>query len=134
MIVAWCILALSFLTIAFAIVGYPLLLIVLDRWLKPGPNPKRTDYEPTVTCLIAAHNEEKVIRAKLQNALALDYPAEKLEILVASDHSTDGTNGIVEAFMREHGERKIRLYQTRSRRGKTNAQNEAQKTAEARYS
>ena len=48
--------------------------------------------------MIVAHNEEAVIKNKLDNALKLDYPKEKLQILVASDNSTDSTNEIVEAF------------------------------------
>jgi cellulose synthase/poly-beta-1,6-N-acetylglucosamine synthase-like glycosyltransferase len=53
--------------------------------------PHAAPHEPTVSLLVAAYNEAGVITAKLKNALALDYPAEKLEIVVASDGSTDGT-------------------------------------------
>ena len=54
--------------------------------------------EPNVTVLITAYNEENDIRAKLENTLQIDYPQEKLEILVASDGSTDKTDEIVREF------------------------------------
>ncbi|WP_162670633.1 glycosyltransferase family 2 protein [Gemmata massiliana] len=53
---------------------------------------------PTLSLLIAAHNEEADIEARIKNALALDYPAGKLEIVIASDGSTDATNDIVRKF------------------------------------
>jgi cellulose synthase/poly-beta-1,6-N-acetylglucosamine synthase-like glycosyltransferase len=55
----------------------------------------KRDWEPSVTIVIAAHNEEPVIKRRLENLLALDYPAEKLEIVVASDASDDRTDEIV---------------------------------------
>jgi cellulose synthase/poly-beta-1,6-N-acetylglucosamine synthase-like glycosyltransferase len=61
--------------------------------------PKRVrvgDVEPTVTLIVPAYNEEPVIRRRLENLLELDYPAEKLEIVVSSDGSEDGTDAIVE--------------------------------------
>lgn len=82
---------------------------------------------PMVTLLIVAHNEEKVILEKLQNVIALDYPKEKLQICVASDNSTDKTNEIVETFMQEYLSESIILHKTAEHKGKTNAQNEAQK-------
>src|SRR5690606_3827973 len=48
--------------------------------------------------IIAAHNEAKTIRTKLDNILALDYPAGKLEVIIASDGSTDGTDAIVQGY------------------------------------
>jgi len=49
--------------------------------------------------MVVAHNEEKVILEKLNNILELDYPQDKIEILVASDNSTDQTNNIVKEFI-----------------------------------
>ncbi|HVN59910.1 MAG TPA: glycosyltransferase, partial [Gaiellaceae bacterium] len=46
-------------------------------------------YEPTVSVIVAAWNEEAVIERRLENLLALDYPADRLELVVASDASTD---------------------------------------------
>ena len=124
----WMVLAtFSGLLILFGMVGYPVLLLVLDRMFKPAKHMKAVGYEPTVSYLIVAHNEEEVIQKKLENALRLDYPESKLQIVVASDNSTDGTNRIVELFINEHPEMNILLHKTRERKGKTNAQNEAQK-------
>jgi cellulose synthase/poly-beta-1,6-N-acetylglucosamine synthase-like glycosyltransferase len=76
--------------------GYPLLMALLARI---HPHPVRSaDILPTVTFLIPAYNEERVIEAKLENTLALDYPREKLEIVVASDSSTDATHEIVRRY------------------------------------
>ncbi len=97
--------------------GYPLLLAVLAaffRWRRPEP-----DYLPTLSILIAAHNEEHGIAKKLDQTLALDYPADKMEILVLSDGSTDRTDEIVRSFT----DPRVRLVRVEPRRGKTNAQN-----------
>ena len=115
--------------VVYAMVGYPLLLKLLDKLLKPKPIQKIVDYEPTVTYMIVAHNEEAVIEKKLENAIQLDYSKEKMQILVASDNSSDSTNSIVESFIEKHPERNIVLYCSKEHKGKTNAQNEAQKKA-----
>lgn len=101
-------------------VGYPLAIAGLARIRS---RPVRADeIEPTVTFIVAAHNEEIVIERRLQNALALDYPADKLEIVVASDASTDRTDELVEAVASR--ERRVRLL-TVPRGGKTAAQDRA---------
>ena len=61
---------------------------------------RKAAIEPTVTVIVAAYNEEPVIERRLENLLALDYPADKLEIVVASDASTDRTNELVERSRR----------------------------------
>lgn len=71
---------------------------------------------PTVMVLMAAYNEEVVIRQKLESLLALDYPADKLNILVGSDNSSDRTNEIVSGFAAKHPQ--IRLYSFSDRNGK----------------
>ena len=131
MIVVIIIFTLSVLVVFYAMVGYPMLLIILDKIKNPKGVVADYSLEPSVTCMIVAHNEEKVIREKLENALTLDYPVKKFEILVASDNSTDETNTIVETFIAEHPEREIRLYCSQEHKGKTNAQNEAQKTVKS---
>lgn len=118
---------LSILLAFWAMAGYPLFLILLDKLGHHKPIDKDYDYEPAVSLMIVAHNEEKVIEAKLANAISLDYPREKLEIVVASDNSTDSTNDIVEKFAGEHSDFKIVLYCSKEHKGKTNAQNEAHK-------
>lgn len=81
--------------------------------------------EPFLSLIITVCNEEKRIRQKLENTLALDYPKEKLQVIVASDGSTDATNSIVE----EYQDQGFELLVLPERRGKENAQKEAVKTA-----
>ncbi|MBR4332402.1 MAG: glycosyltransferase family 2 protein [Clostridia bacterium] len=109
-----------------AMVGYPLSLLALDKLYGRRKHKKQQDAEPTVAIMVVAHNEEKVIGEKLENLMQLDYPADKLEIIVASDFSTDQTNQIVEDFIAAHPDRKILLHKSVKHMGKTNAQNEAQ--------
>lgn len=113
--------------IFWANVGYPLSILILGKIIK-RKNKKINNYEPTVTIMIVAHNEEKVIEKKLENILKIDYPKDKLEILVSSDNSDDKTNEIVKTFINNHRNINIRLYEVKERKGKTNAQNEAAKT------
>ena len=76
---------------------------------------------------------KKVIDSKIQNALKLDYPESKFEILIASDNSTDKTNEIVSKYIKQDTKFDIRLFEVKQRKGKTNAQNEAQKNYKKRY-
>ncbi|MDH7489309.1 MAG: glycosyltransferase family 2 protein [Anaerolineae bacterium] len=112
--VVWWVLA---ALVAYTYAGYPALLAILAR-IRPNP-PLRADIQPSVSLIIAAHNEEACIREKLENSLALDYPRDKLEILVASDASTDRTNDIVAEFAGQG----VRLNTVPERRGKSYAQN-----------
>jgi cellulose synthase/poly-beta-1,6-N-acetylglucosamine synthase-like glycosyltransferase len=82
---------------------------------------KKGKTEPRVTILITAFNEEAVIREKLENTLKIDYPQDKLEILVASDGSTDRTDMIV----REFAGSGVKLFRQEGRAGKTVTQNNA---------
>jgi cellulose synthase/poly-beta-1,6-N-acetylglucosamine synthase-like glycosyltransferase len=111
--------------IFWAMIGYPASLVILNKLFKKK-NKKDISYEPTVTIMVVAHNEKKVIAEKLQNLLDTDYPVDKLEFLIASDFSTDKTDEIVEAFIAAHPERKIRIHKSVNHYGKTNAQNETQ--------
>lgn len=103
----------AFSAVAYTYCGYLLLLVGIDaaaslrenaRALRQGPQKSsrapRDEELPKVSVLIAAHNEEAVIRAKLINTLQLDYPKEKLQILVGSDGSGDQTEEIVKDFIR----------------------------------
>lgn len=113
--------------IVWAMAGYPAFLTFIDKALKIPDNPKDKSLEPTVTVMVVAHNEEKVIKDKLNNLLKLDYPKDKLSIVVASDFCTDSTNEIVEQFIIDHPDRKISIHKSEKHFGKTNAQNETQK-------
>jgi len=123
-IIFWSILFLIF----YSLIGYPLSLIILDKVVKKNIKFD-TSLRPSVSIIIPAHNEEKVIETKLKNLVNLNYPKEKMEVIVASDHSTDQTNEIVEKFIKENEEFNIKLYKVNRRLGKTNAQNEAVKIA-----
>ena len=76
--------------LAYTHVGYPLVLALLARGRPPRRPPALAEL-PSVSLIVAAHDEEEVIEAKVRNALALDYPRELLEVIVASDGSTDRT-------------------------------------------
>ncbi|MBV5339643.1 MAG: glycosyltransferase family 2 protein [Deltaproteobacteria bacterium] len=108
--------AASLFLIFHAYFGYPLSLLFLRR--KPTI---KAPFEPHATLIITASNEEHRIRDKLENTLTLDYPREKLQVLVASDGSTDGTNEIVRGYA-PHG---IELLAFPERRGKESAQKDA---------
>src|SRR5690554_649017 len=103
----------------FHYIGYPMLIGLLARLKTVRPLPDQEDL-PAVTMLISVYNEEKVIRARLENCLKLDYPRDKLRILMMSDGSTDNTHGIVNEYA-EHG---IELRVVHGRVGKTGALNE----------
>jgi len=105
--------------LGYAFAGYPLLVRALARLRPRSLSP--AGIEPTVSFLIAAYNEEAVIAKKLENTLALDYPREKLEIVVASDASTDGTHAVVRGF----AERGVRLFVPAGHLGKTGTANAA---------
>jgi cellulose synthase/poly-beta-1,6-N-acetylglucosamine synthase-like glycosyltransferase len=82
---------LSAALIVYTHVGYPLVLLALGR-LRPQPaKPSSGDPPPRVSLIVAAYDEEEVIAEKVGNALALDYPRELLEVIVASDGSNDRT-------------------------------------------
>ena len=84
---------LTFFLSIYSYTVYPALLHVLSVILR---NPwERGDYTPSVTIVISAYNEEKDIEDKIRNSLLLDYPEDKLEIVVSSDGSTDRTDEIV---------------------------------------
>jgi len=105
--------------IFYTYVGYSLFVIILARFFNHYVH-KSEEY-PKVTFLITAYNEGKNIANKLNNALLSDYPADRLEIVVASDGSTDGTDRIVKDF----SERGVRLIRVEGRVGKTETQNRA---------
>jgi len=97
---------------------YPLILILLParRNMELVPEPPKTF--PKLSLIITAHNEAGRIRSKLDNTLEVQYPANLLEIIVASDCSTDGTDEIVKEY-REQG---VRLVRADARKGKEYAQ------------
>jgi cellulose synthase/poly-beta-1,6-N-acetylglucosamine synthase-like glycosyltransferase len=103
----------------YAYAGYPVVLWAVSR-KTPRPSVPSTEL-PTVTLTVPVYNEERNIRAKLDDLLQLDYPADRLHILVISDASTDATDDIV----REYAGRGVELLRLPARRGKTAAENAA---------
>lgn len=108
----------SFAWLAYAYVGYPLLIALLGS-IRRFRVRSRENYFPAVSVLIAARNESRDIGWKLRETLAWDYPPEKLEVLVASDASDDGTDEIVRAF----SDPRVHLVRIEPRGGKVRALN-----------
>jgi cellulose synthase/poly-beta-1,6-N-acetylglucosamine synthase-like glycosyltransferase len=107
--------------LAWTHVGYPLAVGALAR-VRRRPVARDTSYEPSVAVIVAAHDEEAVIERRLENLLALDYPADGLELVVASDASRDRTNELVEQVAAR--EPRVRLIDC-PRGGKVAAQDRA---------
>jgi len=105
--------------LGYTYVGYPILIAALSM-LRPR-RVRRDKYEPSVTVIITAYNEERALPAKLENTLALDYPRELVEIIVASDCSTDRTDEIARSLEGAG----VVLHRQMRRLGKTAAQNAA---------
>jgi len=113
----------SAVVVGYTWVGYPLILALFSRWFGRWTRAPRGGEVslPGVSLLIAAHNEEAVIGQRLRNALNLDYPADKIEIVVVADGCTDETTTIVNRFARQG----VRLIEREQRRGKASAINAA---------
>jgi cellulose synthase/poly-beta-1,6-N-acetylglucosamine synthase-like glycosyltransferase len=111
------------LLVGYAYLGYPVAVWCLARLFgrKRADRPIDTERLPSVSLLIAAYNEEAEIEQRIQNALAMDYPADRLEIVIASDGSSDATPSIV----RRYAERGVRLLDYHQRRGKAAVLNSA---------
>jgi glycosyltransferase involved in cell wall biosynthesis len=112
--------------LAWTHVGYPVVAAGLAR-LRGRPI-RRGDYEPSVTVVVAAHNEEDVIEARVTNLLAQVYPSDRFDVVVASDGSTDRTDELVEALGAHDG--RVHLLRC-PRAGKVAAQNRAVREAQA---
>ncbi|HWN09040.1 MAG TPA: glycosyltransferase family 2 protein [Pyrinomonadaceae bacterium] len=118
-IVAELVLWLSVAALIYTYAGYPLLLMIVSGLSRR--EVRRGDFQPVVSIIVTAYNEERDLAAKLENTLALHYPGELLEIIVASDCSSDRTDEIARSF----AGRGIRLVRQPQRLGKTAAQNMA---------
>lgn len=110
--------------IAYVYVGYPIALWLLSKVRKKEIH--RADITPSVTLLISAYNEAESIGRKLENSLTLDYPRDRLEIIVISDASMDATDRIV----RSYADRGVRLLRMPERGGKTAGLNAAVRQAQ----
>lgn len=98
----------SVFIIFYTYIGFPLIVVLRGLWLnRPYSQEALTSYPP-VSIVISAYNEAKSIAEKLNNILSLDYPRSQLEVVIASDGSTDGTDAIVEGY-KDHGVKLLSL-------------------------
>jgi cellulose synthase/poly-beta-1,6-N-acetylglucosamine synthase-like glycosyltransferase len=102
-------------TLLYTYAGYPLLALAWARAL-PRAVRKRTDFEPTVSVCLAVYDGEKLLERKLRSLRALDYPAHKLEFLICSDGSSDGTAELARKLAQ--GDPRIRVLSNPTRLGK----------------
>lgn len=114
--------SLFWLSAAGVLYTYGLFAATMWLWALLRPKPvQRGSITPNVSVILAVHNEEEVIAERIKNLLALDYPDDKLEIVIVSDGSTDGTNAIAGSF----AEQGVRLETIPTQKGKSSAQNAA---------
>ena len=117
----------SILVLAYIYVGYPVLVVTLGKLFR-----RRIAYGegwPSITVIIAAYNEEKHITETVRTILALEYPKDRLDIIVASDASSDATDRIVANL----GAPNVRLLRVEGRVGKTACQNAAAAAARGEW-
>jgi cellulose synthase/poly-beta-1,6-N-acetylglucosamine synthase-like glycosyltransferase len=114
----------SSFALAYIYIGYPALLAIIR--LVAGRAVERADIEPSVCVFIAANDEVEIIEAKLRNTLALDYPADRLDVVLASDGSVDGTNERARQFAP-----RVRVLEFFPRQGKIAAINEGMRQVTA---
>ncbi|WP_296112568.1 glycosyltransferase [uncultured Anaerococcus sp.] len=117
---------LSGFALFYAMVGYPLILLLLGKIIK-RENTQDFSKKPLVSVIISAYNEEDVIEKKLENIIMTEYP--HYEVIVANDASNDRTVEICEDFIRSHPDYDIRVNTVKNHLGKTNAQDEAVEVA-----
>ncbi len=123
------ILTLSLFMIFYTYFGYPAILIVISVFKKLNKKhyqpTESSNKIPSVSFIITAYNEEQRIQEKIESSLCLEYPKEKLEIIVASDCSDDNTDEIVKSYQNKG----IKLVRAPERKGKENAQKYAVDTS-----
>ena len=100
--------------IFYVFVGYPLLLLILVKNKSDKQSPPVGSYQYSITAVIIACNEESVIEEKIKNILSLDYPTEKLNLIIVDDASTDNTVDVIKGI----NSKRIKLLTTKQRSGK----------------
>jgi cellulose synthase/poly-beta-1,6-N-acetylglucosamine synthase-like glycosyltransferase len=113
------------LAVVLVYCGYPLFVWILGLLVGKG-SPAKREIEPSVTVVVPVHNEVAIIRDKLHSCVHVDYPREKIQVVVASDGSTDGTDAVVQSFNDGGG---VELVQLDRRGGKTRAINRSMEVA-----
>ena len=106
----------SFCTICYVYFGYPVVLFFWSKLSRPILI-KDEITQPTVTLLVCAYNEQEIIEEKIENSFELDYPVEKINIVIASDGSTDQTAYIINKYQDE----RLIFFNYDQRRGKIGA-------------
>lgn len=119
--IGWLLLALPLATGLYAFVLYPALVWFASRLRPAFELPPPPAEWPEITILIVAYNEERRLRRTIEQALATDYPADRINVLVVSDASTDGTDALVTEF----GDSRVRLFRLPQRSGKPAGENAA---------
>ncbi|MFC1590528.1 glycosyltransferase, partial [Candidatus Omnitrophota bacterium] len=102
---------------AFIYFGYPAAIYIIAKFW--GKEPEKNNITPFVSLIIPSHNEERVIREKVENVLSIDYPKDKLEIIFALDGCVDKTAAIISEF----NDRRIRIIDKKEREGKVKTLN-----------
>ena len=120
MVIAKIVFWISWLLLAYHFVGYGLFLFIITSLFKKAkisiPAP---DVYPSITVVCPAYNEEKVIEEKIRSFLQLNYPKDRIKMIIISDDSTDKTNEIVQKYTDQN----ISLVIQKPRAGKQNAHN-----------
>lgn len=106
--------------VVYSYVIYPAFLVLWDQITESRILFKTDESSPPVTIVVAAYNEDKVIRSRIENLISLDYPKDKLQIIIASDGSSDQTANIAKEYEKDG----IILFDYKDRRGKVNVLNE----------
>src|SRR4051812_10307571 len=88
----------SIAAVAYVYAGYPLLLASGALGRRRPVRRATPAMWPRVSIVVPAHNEEANLAAKIENLLALDYPADRVEILIGNDGSTDRTDAVVRRY------------------------------------
>lgn len=107
--------------------AYPILIALCAR-VRPMQVAKDPEYSPMVSAIIPVYNAKEYIAPKLDSLLALDYPSEKLEIILLSDCSDDGSDALIEEYATRYPG-KIRLLRAETRSGKPSAINAMRREA-----
>ena len=108
----------SIVLIAYVFAGYPAVLAMIGT-VRPRPWHRDPEFRPRVSVVIAAYNEAELLSRKIENLLSLDYPQDRLEILVGSDGSTDATASRLQGVADE----RVRGFVFPQRRGKPSVLN-----------
>jgi cellulose synthase/poly-beta-1,6-N-acetylglucosamine synthase-like glycosyltransferase len=123
-VIAYVLIALPVAIFGWAYAGYPAVLWLASRFASARPTFRDPSSWPFISITVPAYNEAARIRSTIESLLEIDYPADRRQILIVSDASTDDTDRIVA----EYADRGVELYRVAKRGGKTAAENAAAAT------